>query len=302
MTVGETVMVTVEDAKRYAGFNENELNMVFHFEHMGLDGGDNSKWGTRRVRLEDLKRVLNHWQTGLDGTAWNSLYWDNHDQPRVVSRFGNDSNAFFREKSAKMLATCLHMMQGTIYVYQGEELGMTNVRFPFLGDYRDIQTLRMYDERVNQMGLDPQNVMEAIYFMSRDNGRTPMQWDDGKNAGFSSAEPWIKVNPNYQEINVADQKDDPDSVLSYYRKLIRLRKKYDIIVYGNYQPLLEGDENIFAYIRKLDSQRLLVLCNFTSGDQGFPADMETGALLICNYSEPGMSVLRPYEARVYLCL
>ena len=306
MTVGETPFVSAEDAVHYAGFNSRELNMIFQFEHMWLDGGEGDKWGSRRVLLKDLKKTLNRWQTSLDGKGWNSLYWNNHDQPRVVSRFGNDSTDFLRIKSAKMLGTCLHMMQGTVYVYQGEELGMTNVKFSSLKDYRDLESLRMYDERKG-LGADPEKLMEAIHFMGRDNARTPMQWDNNDNGGFSSAEPWIHSNPNYVKINAQSQKDDPDSVLSFYRKLIQLRKTHDIIVYGNYKPLMEEDENIFSYIRKFEGKELLVLCNFSEKEQPFSLPesaahiLTKGDLIIHNYSGiKNVDILEPYEARVYL--
>lgn len=302
MTVGETPGVTVEEAKQYAGLHGEELNMVFQFEHVD-SWGEYGKWNENPLDLPRLKEILNRWQVGLDGVAWNSLYWNNHDQPRTVSRFGNDSPAF-RTLSAKMLGTCLHMMQGTPYIYQGEELGMTNVGFEKLEDYRDIETLNAYDELVRQRGVPHETMMRFLHHSSRDNARTPMQWDNGKNAGFTTGTPWIGLNPNYTEINAKSQINDPDSVFSYYRKLISLRHTYPIIVYGSYEPLLESDPKIFAYYRKLGGQNLLVLCNFSEDTVHVPLSEicgENAEQLIGNYgSTDSGTPLRPYEARVYL--
>lgn len=218
MTVGETPNVTLDDAKQYAGLHTGELNMVFQFEHV-QSSGQYGKWSDRPFDFRALKRSLIRWQTQLDGVAWNSLFWNNHDQPRAVSRFGNDSPAY-RVLSAKMLGTCLHMMQGTPYVYQGEELGMTNVAFEKLEDYRDIETLNAYDELVRQHGVPHEQMMRYLHCISRDNARTPMQWSEEPNAGFTQGTPWISLNPNYTEINAEKQLEDPDSIFSYYRKLI----------------------------------------------------------------------------------
>lgn len=304
MTVGETPSATVEDAKKYTGENASELNMVFQFEHMYLDSGKYGKWSNSRVKLTDLKRVLSKWQTALYNCGWNSLYWDNHDQPRAVSRFGNDTTPFYREKSAKMLATCLHMMQGTPYIYQGEELGMTNVAFESIKDYRDIQTLNAYDEMVDRQGLAPQVMMEYIRKVSRDNARTPMQWNAGKNAGFTMGIPWIKVNPNYTEINAENELKDENSIYHYYQTLIQLRKQYEIIVYGSYDLLLPDDEKLYIYTRTLENQKLLVLCNFSEEEVNFSMPVEFSTkkkLLITNYCKVRQEeMLRSYEARVYL--
>lgn len=307
MTVGETPGVTVEEAKKYAGENTEELNMVFQFEHMGLDSGENGKWSDKRFRLADLKRVMTKWQKGLDGCAWNSLYWNNHDQPRAVSRFGNDTTPLFWEKSAKMLATCLHMMQGTPYVYQGEELGMTNVAFKNLEDYRDIETINAYHEMVDKEGVAPEKMMEYIHRISRDNARTPMQWSARKNAGFTGGTPWIEVNPNYAEINAELELANPDSIFHYYRRLIALRRQYPVIVYGSYDLLMEDSEEIYAYMRTLNDEKILVLCNFSNQSVQIPASPElilnNPRLLIANYSVGDAQqeiILRPYEARVYL--
>ncbi len=307
MTVGETPDVTIEEAKKYAGSETGELNMVFQFEHMGLDSGEHGKWSSNRFKLADLKRVMSKWQTGLEGCAWNSLFWSNHDQPRAVSRFGNDSAPQLWEMSAKMLATCLHMMQGTPYIYQGEELGMTNVSFDRLGDYRDIETLNAYDEMVHQQGVKPETMMRYIHHTSRDNARTPMQWDSGANAGFSSAAPWLGVNPNYVYINAAQEKANPQSIYHYYQKLIQLRKQYHIIVYGSYELIYAADSQLYAYTRTLGSQKLLVICNFSeaSAEFVFPPEFHTEnkTELIANceaHYAAGKLQLSPYEARVYL--
>jgi oligo-1,6-glucosidase len=306
VTVGETPGVTVEDARLYTDPRRNELNMVFQFEHMGVDNGPGGKWDVRPWDFRELKRILNKWQLGLQGIGWNSLYLNNHDQPRMVSRFGDDGK--YRKESAKMLATMLHTMQGTPYIYQGEEIGMTNVRFGSIDDYRDIETLNMYREKVLEQGEDPQKVLKAIHYMGRDNARTPMQWDDGPNAGFTTGTPWIKVNPNYRDINVKEAMADPDSIFHYYRKLIALRKRHDIVVYGDFVPLLEDHPQIYAYLRVLGNERWLVLLNFFGSECEFalPKDVSfaDAGLVIGNYPDGGRPLdrtvrLRPYEARVY---
>jgi len=256
MTVGETPGVTLEEARNYTDPARGELNMVFQFEHMGVDHGPGGKWDIRPWSLTELKRILNKWQLGLRGAGWNSLYLNNHDQPRMVSRFGDEGK--YRKESAKMLATLLHTMQGTPYIYQGEEIGMTNVRFPSIDDYRDIETLNMYREKVLQQGEDPRKVLEAIHYMGRDNARTPMQWDDGPQAGFTTGTPWIGVNPNCRDINVKQAMADPDSIFHYYRRLIALRKQHDIMVYGEFVPLMEDHPQIYAYLRVLGGERWLV--------------------------------------------
>lgn len=306
MTVGEMPGVDVEEAKKYTNPERKELNMVFTFEHMGLDSGPDGKWDLKPLMLTDLKENLTKWQKGLNGIGWNSLYWNNHDQPRIVSRFGDDGK--YRVESAKMLATCLHMLQGTPYIYQGEEIGMTNIRFDSIEDYRDIETLNLYREKVIVGNEEPEQVMESIYAKSRDNARTPLQWSDNPQAGFTTGEPWIKVNPNYKEINAKQSVEDPNSIYHYYRKLIQLRKQYPIIVYGDYQLLLPEHEQIFAYLRIYQDQKLLVITNFSEDNIPFelPVDVEFSAndLLISNYEMNDNNfnkfILRPYEARVYL--
>lgn len=302
MTVGETAGVTLEEAKKYANTDGSELNMVFQFEHMDLDGGEKFKWSTKPMPLVPLKENLSKWQKGLDGVAWNSLYFCNHDQPRIVSRLGDESDAY-RELSAKCIATCLHMMQGTPYVYQGEELGMTNTVFNSVDDFRDLESINAYRELVESGLYTDEDMFPKIAHKSRDNARTPMQWDASENAGFTTGTPWIAVNPNYKKINVADQLKREDSVFHYYQKLIRLRKENEIIVYGNYELLLPEDENIFAYTRSLDGKKLLTVCNFSKSEQKFDfSGYENAKVLISNYNRDARKdgILKPYEATVLL--
>jgi len=307
MTVGEMPGVTPEQAALYTASERKELNMVFQFEHMDLDSGPHGKWDLKPLELKDLKQTMTKWQKELEGKGWNSLYLNNHDQPRVVSRFGDDLN--YRVESAKMLGTLLHLMQGTPYIYQGEELGMTNVRFDAIDDYQDIETINMYNEKVYEQGVDKANVMESIYAKGRDNARTPMQWNDSDNAGFTTGIPWIKVNPNYKEINAKSALKDENSVFHYYKKLIELRKSNEIIVYGTYDLILEEHPQIYAYTRALGSERLLVITNFSDKQPIFnlPEDITYSEwdLLISNYDvnveENIDSIqLKPYEARAYM--
>lgn len=305
MTVGEMPGVTTEEAKLYTGEARKELQMVFQFEHMDLDSGEGGKWDVKPCSLITLKQNLTKWQKALEQTGWNSLYWNNHDQPRVVSRFGNDGA--YHTESAKMLATVLHMMKGTPYIYQGEEIGMTNVRFESIDEYRDIETLNMYKEKVIEHGEDIDKVMQSIYIKGRDNARTPMQWDDREHAGFTTGEPWIAVNPNYKEINVKHAIQDEESIFYYYKKLIELRKNNEIVVYGTYDLILENNPSIFAYVRTYEEEKLLVIANFTADECVFelPEDIiySESELLIYNYDVENVSIenitLRPYEAMVF---
>lgn len=303
MTVGETSGVTVEEAKRYAGEDEHELSMVFQFEHMDI-GNVDDKWNTNPVPLVEFKRILSKWQTELEGKAWNSLYLSNHDQPRSVSRFGNDTKEY-RDRSAKMLATCIHMMQGTPYVYQGEELGMTNYPFTDMSQFRDVESINAYHELVElSHSREAEELMGCFRYKSRDNARTPMQWDDSENAGFTTGTPWIGVNPNYKEINAKEEVANPSSVFHYYKKLIALRKRYEIIVYGSYELLMPEDANLYMYTRTLGEERLLVMCNFTEEEQSvaLPEEFSRAGceVLISNYGREANKVqsLRPYEALV----
>ncbi|MFQ6842713.1 MAG: glycoside hydrolase family 13 protein [Lachnospiraceae bacterium] len=300
LTVGEAAGVTIDEAKKYANSDGTELGMVFQFEHVDLVKSPIGKWTDQKPQLTDFRRVMNKWQYELEGKAWNSLFLDNHDQPRVVSRFGNDSEAY-RVISAKMLATCLHMMKGTPYIYQGEELGMTNVYFDKLEDYRDIESINAFHQYVDSGIVKAEDMMRYLKEISRDNARTPMQWDDSKNAGFTDGTPWINVNPNYKEINAKAAVADPNSVFHYYQELIKLRHTLPIIVYGKFQGLLEDSETIYAYNRLLDGQVLTVTCNFTDQEQDCTLfDDLAGEELISNYKEHKTGKLQPYEARVIL--
>lgn len=302
MTVGETSGVTIEEAQKYAGEDRNELNMVFQFEHVEDACGDHGKWTTAKFNFRDFKKTMIKWQEELQGKAWNSLFLGNHDQPRSVSRFGNDNPAY-RETSAKMLATCLHMMQGTPYVYQGEELGMTNAYFDKLEDYRDIESINFFTELTEAGIMTPEYMMKCLMLRSRDNARTPMQWNDSAQGGFTSGKPWIRINSNYKEINAVQQLGDPDSVFHYYQKLIRLRKEKDIIVYGDFEALCRDDDKIFAYTRKLDQKKLLTVCNFSdqNAEMDIPEEFAGAQCLITNLGRTVFDrnfVLRPYEAFV----
>mgnify|MGYP000424948420 FL=1 len=303
ITVGECSGVTLEEAKKYARSDEKELNMVFQFEHMDVDSDEKAgKWTTRKMDLRNLKKILTRWQKGLQDIAWNSLYWENHDQPRSVSRFGNDSDEY-REISAKMLATCIHMMQGTPYVYQGEELGMTNCPFNTLDNFRDLESINAFHELTEQGKMTEEDMMAAIGYKGRDNARTPMQWDDSAYAGFSTATPWIMVNPNYTKINAKDQINREDSVFKYYQKLIKLRHESELIVYGTYDLILDDDKDIYAYIRTLGDEKLIVYCNFSENTREveLPEEFTNGKVLISNYIDAKVNhkiTLRPYEAIV----
>lgn len=300
ITVGEAWGADTERAKLYSNPDGSEFSMVFQFEHIGLDqkeGGE--KWDLAPLPFKKLKKIMAHWQNELYNCGWNSLFWDNHDLPRIVSRWGNDRE--YRVESAKMLAILLHGMQGTPYIYQGEELGMTNVQYD-IEDYKDCEIINMYHERLEK-GYSKDEIMKSIYAKGRDNARTPMQWDDSANAGFTTGTPWIKVNDNYDKINAKSQVDDPDSIFSCYKKLVQLRKDYLVFVDGKFTLLLEDDENIFAYSRKNEENTMLVVCNFFDKEIPMPLAKECEGMevLISNYKDTSdMSVLRPYEARMYI--
>ena len=327
MTVGETSATSPEDAKLWAGYHTGELNMIFHFDHMGVDNDPNGKlggkWSYAPYKLTELKSILNDWQTTLEGNAWGSLYWNNHDQPRVVSRFGNDSDEF-RTLSAKQLATTLHFMQGTPYIYQGEEMGMTNVKFDSIEDYRDGDSIRFYEDmHVDHKRLSREEAMQAIYIKGRDNARTPVQWDSSANAGFSpeGVTTWINVNPNYPEINAEAVLADEDSIFYHYQQLVALRrgKLKDLMVYASFAPVdslqvpHDQDEAVYAYTRtggadgSPANESLLVISNFTADEleRDFAVlneAREAGArveLVSSNYKDDAGSTLRPYEAKVY---
>ena len=300
LTVGEAAGVTIEEAQKYANNEGTELGMVFQFEHVDLIRGPIGKWSDQKPKLRDFRRVMNKWQYELEGKAWNSLFLDNHDQPRVVSRFANDSKEY-RVVSAKMIATCLHMLKGTPYIYQGEELGMTNAYFDKLEDYRDIESINAFHQYVDNGLVKAEDMMRYLKEISRDNARTPMQWDDSRNAGFTTGTPWINVNPNYPKINAQAAVADPDSVFHYYQELIRLRHTLPVIVYGKFEGLLEDSETIYAYRRLLDGQVLTVACNFTDQEQACDLCEDPAAReLISNYKTHKAGTLQPYEARVIL--
>jgi len=298
VSVGEAWGADVERAKRFSSRDGRELSMVFQFQHICLDqqsGGE--KWDLAPLHLPSFKTCIAAWQEGLAQEGWNSLFMNNHDLPRVVSRWGDDG--VYRVESAKMLATFLHGLQGTPYIYQGEEIGMTNIRLP-LKKYVDLEIHNLYRKRVSE-GYAPEAVMESIYARGRDNARTPMQWTAGENAGFTTGTPWLPVNENHSFINVEAALADPDSVFYYYQKLIKLRKTYDVFRSGRFTLLLPEDPQRFVYRRDTADQHMLVICNFTAEaaplqDIEIPADAQ---LLLTNYPS-SVAVLRPYEARIYI--
>ena len=302
MTVGETSGVTVEEAKKYASLSGKELNMCFQFEHVGLDDDPvRGRYGFGKLSLPDFKANLTKWQNELEGKAWNSLYFENHDQPRSVSRWGSDSSEY-RERSAKMLATCLHMMKGTPYVYQGQELGMTNCPWESLDEINDIESLGNVRQHMANGLLTGEEAVEVMRRTSRDNARTPMQWDDSDCAGFTTGKPWLKINPNYQSVNAAEELKRDDSVFHYYQKLISLRKQLDVIVNGTYELLEKDDPELFIYTRTLGTEKLLVVCNFSDRKQSFrvPEEFAGGEILISNSGRKSAAnpEVEPYESFV----
>lgn len=288
VTVGEAPFTTAEEAILYTAPEEHKLNMIFTFEHMEIDsapGSMNGKWDIAKPNLPRLKKVFEKWQKTLYKKGWNSLYWNNHDQPRIVSRWGDDGQ--YRVKSAKMLAAILHLMQGTPFIYQGEEIGMTNCRYN-LEDYNDIEIHNAYREIVlEQKTMTHDKFMEAVHKKGRDNARTPFQWDDSENAGFSSARPWLKVNPRYKEINAEKDRKSPDSIYYWYQKLIRLRKEMEIITEGDFNLLFPDDEDIFAYMRTFEDERLIVVGNFSGKTREIELDgqLDGYEILLKNYDE-----------------
>lgn len=307
MTVGETGGVSTEDALLFAGEGRDELNMVFQFEHVDhLDSGPGGKWDVVQWKLQDLKAIMSRWQDDLYGVAWNSLYLSNHDQPRALSRFGNDGE--YRVPAAKMLATFLHLLQGTPFIYQGEEIGMTNAHFQHLDDYRDVEVHNLWQERVVNGGENPADLLHSIAVKGRDNARTPMQWDSSLHAGFTTGEPWISVNSNYPQINAEQALAEPDSVYHYYRQLIQIRRDHPVVVYGKYRLIAADHPEIYAYTRTLDETCWLVVNNFYGGTPEFdlPSDLDgsNATLIISNYEVDSADriqrfSMRPYESRVY---
>ncbi|EMN7254116.1 alpha-glucosidase [Vibrio vulnificus] len=304
LTVGETWGATPEIAKLYSDPERHELSMVFQFEHITLTWQHGDKWNPIPLDLKQFKHVLTKWQTELSNQGWNSLFWNNHDLPRVVSKYGDDKR--YRVESAKMLATALHFLKGTPYIYQGEEIGMTNVAFESLDQYKDIETLNFYKVKT-ESGVSHQHMMDAIHENSRDNARTPMQWSASPNGGFSQAEPWIEVNPNYPEINVEQALADSDSIFYHYQKLIELRKQHPAIVYGDFTPLFAEHDSVFAYVRSHQDEQLLVINNFSDQDVSLelPDNLQNKEVncLIYNYDSLDMLgvtlSLKPYQCYAF---
>lgn len=304
ITVGEMPGVTVEQAKLFTHSSRRELNMVFQFEHVGLDHGPGGKWDQTPLDLRELKWSFRKWQEGLANTGWNSLYWNNHDQPRAVSRFGDDKD--FWSQSAKALAAVLHLQQGTPFIYQGEEIGMTNVPFTDVSDFRDIESLNYFAESIERTDLTSKEVMESLRRSSRDNARTPMQWNESMNSGFTTGNPWIEVNPNFQTINAESQDGNGDSIFEFYRSLIKLRKEEPILVHGNFHLLEPDHPTLFAYRRTFEDESLLVMANFSgeeldiNGTELNPLQ-KSSRLVISNYEPAPVAeeyLLRAWEVRV----
>lgn len=305
MTVGEMSGVPLEEALKYVGNDREELNMVFQFDQNLIDGEENDHWAHRTVPLPELKAVFSKWQNGVNGKGWNSLYWTNHDQPRTVSRWGNDGA--YRKESQKMLYTMLLTLQGTPYIYQGEEIGMTNVSFDSIDDYDDVEIHNMWQERVVKGGADPEETLDNIRYRARDNARTPMQWDDTENAGFTTGTPWLKVNPNYKEINAKEALADPDSIFHYMQRLIRMRKSTPAAIYGDFKEYEPENESLYIYERNYEGAKLFVVLNFTDKEVSFSVpetvDASAAKLLISNYDGEKKLTdgkLLPYEGQVYL--
>jgi oligo-1,6-glucosidase len=289
----------MEEARNYANLEGTELNMIFQFEHMVTDYAEGTgRYGLSELNLPALKAAINKWEVGLEGYAWNSLYWDNHDQPRAVSRFGNDSDKY-RELSAKMLGTCLHMMKGTPYVYQGEELGMTNCPWDSLDEINDIESSNNVRQNIEKGLIREEDAIEIMRRQSRDNARTPIQWDASDNAGFTTGTPWLRINPDYVKVNAKEETARDTSVYAFYKELIRLRKSSDLIVYGDFELLYPDSDEVFVYTRTLGEKKLFVACNFTDHEVriDLPDEFGAGKLIIGNYdSESDRHVLRAYEA------
>lgn len=295
MTVGECPGITVQEAPKYAGTDSGELNMVFQFEHTSLTDGKYGKWSADRTDLVKLKEVLNRWQNGLRETSWNCLFWGNHDQPRAVSKFGCDLPEY-RVLSAKMLCACLYLMQGTPYIYQGEEIGMPNPHFTSLEQYRDIESICAYHDFVDSGVVEKRMMLTLLAHTSRDNARTPMQWNSRFCAGFSSAPPWISLGYSWRAVNVEQEEKDENSVLHFYRDILAFRKGNPLIRYGTFELLCADDPHIFAYVRTYQGKRLLVICNFSEKSQNAAAIYPNPeAIRFHNYPSITPAVLRPFE-------
>ncbi|USD64671.1 alpha,alpha-phosphotrehalase [Vibrio sp. SCSIO 43136] len=306
VTVGEMSSTTLEHCQQYSDVSGKELSMVFNFHHLKVDYPNGDKWTKAPFDFIQLKQIFNHWQTGLNGKGWGALFWCNHDQPRVVSRLGNDTQ--YRVESAKMLAASVHMMQGTPYIYQGEEIGMTNPGYTTLEQYRDVESINMYQIMVKDLGISHQDMMDILQQKSRDNSRTPMQWDSSSHAGFTQGTPWLEVAANYPTINAKDAVADKNSVFYFYKELIKLRKAIPVITSGDYTDLMPDHPSVFAYRRQSQSQILICLNNYYDQEVVVCVDeqVESGRYLIGNYQDIEMQVvtreqvLRPYETRTIL--
>ncbi|MGF1852104.1 alpha,alpha-phosphotrehalase [Vibrio satsumensis] len=308
VTVGEMSSTTLEHCQQYSNIDNSELSMVFNFHHLKVDYTNGEKWTNAPFDFLQLKSIFNHWQTGLNGKGWGALFWCNHDQPRVVSRLGDDQQ--YRVESAKMLAASVHMMQGTPYIYQGEEIGMTNPGYTEISQYRDVESTNMYDIMVNRDGVAHQDMMAILAQKSRDNSRTPMQWNSEAHAGFSQAQPWLDVANNYTEINAEQALEDKDSVFYFYKSLIELRKEVPVITHGSYKDLLPEHPSVFAYSRETDGQTLLCVNNYYGEacqvELSNEFELDKAQLLLGNYSNEQLPVsantvaLRPYETRILL--
>lgn len=305
MTVGEMSSTSIDHCIKYTNPARNELSMTFNFHHLKVDYPNGEKWALGEIDFQALKEILSTWQVEMhNGGGWNALFWCNHDQPRVVSRYGNDGE--YHKESAKMLATLIHMMQGTPYIYQGEEFGMTDPKFENISQYRDVETLNYY-EIMKDQGVAEQEIMEIIKRKSRDNSRTPVQWDDSLHAGFTTGSPWIGIPANYQTINAMAALEDKSSIFYHYQKLIQLRKDYDIITFGDYELIDEDHEQLFTYVRRYKNETLLVINNFYEEKVVFELSKElrkkNRRVLVSNYDNPNISsdsfTLRPYESVVY---
>ena len=302
VTVGETWSANVEEAKKWSNPDGSELSMVFQFEHITLDQvPGQSKYDLASFELIYLKEIFEKWQTQLRGQGWNSLFLENHDLPRIVSRWGDDQE--HHVQSAKMFATLIHGMQGTPYIYEGQEIGMSNPHWRALSKYRDVEALNLFDERI-EAGYSSEDIMDSLDAKGRDNARTPMQWTSGKNAGFTDGTPWIDLNDNYTEINVEAQINDPNSIFTHYKNLVHLRKEYDIIAEGEFELLLKDDEEVFAYKRNRGAEELVIVCNFYENtiSRDIAGLLNGHELLLESYSAEGIediNTLRPYESRIY---
>ncbi|WP_127836434.1 alpha,alpha-phosphotrehalase [Clostridium prolinivorans] len=307
ITVGEMSSTTIDNCIKYSNPNEKELSMVFNFHHLKVDYKNGDKWTLMNFDFKKLKEIFDYWQVGMqEGNGWNAVFWCNHDQPRIVSRFGDDKK--YRVESSKMLATAIHMLRGTPYIYQGEEIGMTNPYFDKIDLYKDVESINYYNILKTQ-GVNEENIIKILQQKSRDNSRTPMQWNDDNNAGFTTGTPWISVNQNYKEINVQKALNDKNSIFYHYQKLIKLRKEYDIISHGNFELILKEHDKIFSYIRTYKNEKLLVINNFYGTETTFklPSHINfyeyKSKILISNYEDSPIDFkeikLRPYESIVY---